>query len=331
MFYRKPFVLLSLIVLVVATLALASLALNRVVSSTKTPEQQPKQSRQKSQRQVKNLDQPRQHTENSTQEENLAVSPNQAFAISSEPYDPYMLSPEPQVFAVLDAKTGNHLRRIPVFWAARYVASVEWINDRFVAVRGEAGFLTVLDIEAGKQTHNLRGNDFNISPDGTQIVFSHDFNPRYGYIPPEYESNYVLFSLVKRHPTSSRAGDKYSFVNQKVVYPDSFAWDESVWKAYDDLDDRHQIKSTFAWSKDSQKVAFVETHRGKLWLVVLQPKVQGEDVTVDSQKVELGASIDNISLLSWVSNSNQIKVSDDLTTLLVDLDTITVQPVPSDR
>ncbi|MCP9495951.1 MAG: hypothetical protein MSG64_16000 [Pyrinomonadaceae bacterium MAG19_C2-C3] len=262
--------------------------------------------------------------------QHLTSSPDQRYTVYHLPFNPYGTSPKPLTFIAVDNRTGEPIRSIPINWRARTVSSVIWIDGRTVAVLGEAGYLAVFDVEMGEQTHNFGGRNFAISPNGSQVVYTHDFNPNYGYISPEFKSDYVLLGSLKQ-PELTNINDRNDHSDSKVIYPEIISPNKFEQKAFKNLADRHQIKSTLAWSEDSQRIAFVETHQEKLWLVVLQPKVQGEDVTIDSQKVELDSSTDNISSLSWVSNSDQIKVSNDLTTLLVDLNTGTVQPVPSDQ
>lgn len=270
----------------------------------------------------------RQLTRDGKPKEHVLLSPSGDRVIYHAPFDPYKSPPEPPIFTVLDVKTGNTIQQIPVRWVARYVASVEWINDRFVMVRGEGHFLVLLDLKAGKQTHNLFGSDFSLSPDGAKIIFRHDFNPRYGPIPPELKSDYVLLSLAERGPASGQVKSEYDFSNFKVIYPDVLPWGEVEQKRYDDLDKRHQVKSALTWSPDSGMIAFVEAHRQKFWLVVLELRMANNDVAVSQKSFELGPAVGKIQDLSWISGKNQIKVSGDKRTWLMDLSTGTVQAMP---
>ena len=253
------------------------------------------------------------------QRQHLTVSPDRTRAIYHLPFDPYGVSPEPLIFVASDNGTGQTIRKIPVRWPARYVASVEWINDRTVLARGEARYLAVIDVEAGKQTHNLIGANFVPSPDGTQIVFSHDFNPNYGEIPPEYQTDYVLFSLVGRRPASGRINGRYDSTNYRVIYPTSLPWGEVIRKAVENPAERRRIKVPFVWSPDSRRVAFVESQGGKLWLVILGPAGGGEDVAINSRRLELGEIDKNISSISWEPGGGQVIVTVDEMSVPVDV------------
>ncbi len=254
-----------------------------------------------------------------SQRQHLSVSPDRKHAIYHLPFDPYRAAPEPVVFVATDAETGQTIRKIPVRWPARYVASVDWVNNRFVLVRGEGRYLAVLDVEAGRQTHNLIGSNFAPSPDGARIIYSHDFNPRYGEIPPEYRSDYVLFSLTGRRPDSGRVNGRYDSTNYRVIYPTPLPWGEGVRQAVENPADRHHIKSAFAWSPDSRKVAFVESHANKLWLVVLETAEGDGDVTISPHRVELGDVNKSVSSLSWEPDGGRIVVVGDGMSLPIDI------------
>lgn len=253
------------------------------------------------------------------QKQHLTVSPDRKLAIYHLPFDPYRVSPQPVIFVAADNETGKTIEKIPVRWPARYIASVEWVSDHAVLARGEARYLAVLDVEAGQQTHNLIGSNFVPSPDGTQIVYSHDFNPSYGWIPPEYQSDYVLFSLVGRRPESGRISSRYDSTNYRVIYPTPLPWGANTHQAIENPADRHQIKVPFVWSPDSRKVAFVESHAKKLWLVVLEPTEGGDDVAINVHRFELGDVNKNVSSISWESGGSRIIVAGDEMSLLVDI------------
>ncbi|MFN2455321.1 MAG: hypothetical protein ABR577_13990 [Pyrinomonadaceae bacterium] len=278
---------------------------------------------------VKSQKRPRKPAADSKQKQDLVVSQNKSFVVYHDAFDPYKPSREPLVFTVADARTGVPFRSIPVQWSARYISSVKWVNDRYVLVRGEAGFLAVLDVEENRQTHNLSGSNFDLSPDQMQVVYSYDFNPRYGEIPPEYQSDYVLFSLIKRSPASGQVQDRHDSSNYKVIYPDPLSWGEAERRPFNNLNERHQIKGGFAWRADGRNIAFVENYRQRLWLVVLQLDVSNNDVAVSSRRFELGAEATaNIPALIWMPSGIHIKVSGNQTNWLVNLDANTVQSIP---
>jgi hypothetical protein len=316
MVLKRRLVIQATILLAASTLAAATVRHVRRETQL-TPAEQAVRVRAVERRPTKAPEQPPQAAD--TQREHLTVSPDQKRAIYHMPFDPYRARPEPVVFVAADNETGRPIRKIPVRWPARYVASVEWANDRAVLVRGEARYLTVLDIDAGQQTHNLIGYNFALSPDGTQIVYSHDFNPRYGEIPPEYQSDYVLFSLVDRRPDSGRINGRYDSNNYRVIYPTSLPWGEGARQTVESPADRRQIKGTFVWSPDGRQVAFVESQTQKLWLVVLGPTDGVGDIAINSRRFELGDGNRNISSISWAPDGGRITVVGDETSLSFDI------------
>ncbi len=156
-----------------------------------------------------------------TGKQHLTTSPKQQYTIYHLPFNPYGESPKPLTFIAVDNRTGERVRNIPIKWRARTVSAVNWVDERQVAVLGEAGYLAVFDVETGEQTHNLKGRNFTISPNGSQVVYSHDFNPNYGYIPPEFESDYVLLSSL-RQPGLAHIKDRNDYSDSKVIYPEGF-------------------------------------------------------------------------------------------------------------
>jgi hypothetical protein len=267
----------------------------------------------------------RQLTHDGKPKEHVMVSPSGNRIVYHAPFDPYKSPPERPIFTVLDRKTGNVGQQIPIYWPARVVESVEWISDGIIMVRGEGRFLAVLNLKVGKQTHNLIGSDFTLSPDATMIVFRHDFNPRYGPIAPESRSDSVLLSLIENGPTSGRVESRFDSSNFKVIYPDLLAWGEVEQKRYENLDERHQIKSTFVWSPDSHKAAFVEVHQQRYWLISLRLDRMNGDVAVSHKSFDLGPPVGKILALSW-SEKNQVTISGEKTTWLIDVETGTMQP-----
>lgn len=263
-----------------------------------------------------------------TDKQHLTISPDQKYAVYHLPFDPYGRSTEPLIFVATDNRTGETLRKIPIEWRARTVSAVDWINDHQISVLGEAGYLAILDIEAGEQTHNLRGRDFAISPDGGRVIYSHDFNPKYGYIPPEFESDYVLLSFIMQ-PSSEPIGERKDRSEFHVIYPGVSAVNGFERKAYENLDERHRIKSNFAWSADSRSVAFVEVHQQKPWLIVLQPAISGESISSDFQKIALKVPTDAVAAtVTWSPDGSAVQVSAGETTLSVNLKAGVVQPPP---
>jgi hypothetical protein len=268
------------------------------------------------------------HLTGRSQEQHKSISPNRKRAIYHLPFDPYQATREPVIFVVSDNERGELRRKIPVHWSARYVSSVTWVNERTVIAQGEARYLAVIDVDNGEQTHNLVGSNFTLSPDGTLIIYSHDFNPRYGRIPSEFQSDYVLLSSVSRESSAARVSDRFDSGDYRVVYPTTLAKGEVARAAVKDPADRHQIKASFAWSEDSRRVAFVESQGEKLWLVVLDPVLSNSHITVKIRRFDLGDDDQRRLSVLWESDGNLIRVAGGEISLLVNTQTGTILPVP---
>jgi len=314
---RERFLFQYVTVFVVVTLALAAINQNRKEIQIELHDQEI-YTREPS-------GQLRQLTKDGKPKEHVVVSPSGERLIYHATFDPYKLPPEPVTFSILDIKTGKKIKEVLVKWAARFVSSVEWINKQFVMVRGESGFLAILNLETGRQTHNLFGSDFSLSPDGTKIVYRHDFNPRYGAIPPEYESDYVLLSLVERDPTIGQKAGEVESANFKVIYPELQAWGEVKRKAYYDPDKQHHIQSSFSWSPDSRDLALIEANRRRFQLVVLEIETVNGDVAISRKRFDLGPAVGKILGISWISGNHQVKASSDKANWVIDLKAGTVQ------
>lgn len=250
------------------------------------------------------------------------VSPSGNHVAYHDPFDPYKKFPEPLIFRIADTKEPNNVLKIPVAWPARYVSSVQWIDDGFVLVRGEEAFLAILNARLGKQTHSLVGYSFAVSPDKTKIVYRYDLNPLRGDIPPAHQSDYVLFTSI-----DDSSGSRSPKTNYKIIYPDSLPWGALEQKLYSDLDGRHHLNSDLVWSPNSQMIAFVERNQRRLWLTILKLEVGGNDVSIDPMRLELGTPNESKYVVSWNENK-QVKVSVDDTSLLIDLVAGTVTSLP---
>ncbi len=256
-------------------------------------------------------------TKNTNQ--HLTASPTGQHFVYHSYFDPYKSSPESPMFTIVERKTGKKTQ-IPIHWSARYVASVNWLDDRFVLVHGEGAFFAILDVIRGQQTHDLVGAGFSISPDEAKLVYHYNFNPLRGYVPPERQSDNVLLALVQRPAGSQSPGNNY-----KVVYPTMLNWGEPAQKNYSDLEDRHQLRGSLAWSPDSSMIAFVEFNRRKLWLVVLELQTSNEDVSVGAKRFDLGVvSREGETKISWSPTLTKIQVGTDDANWLVDLRSGTV-------
>lgn len=122
-------------------------------------------------------------------------SPSGRHLVYYGPYDPYRAKPDSPLFTVVDLAEKTDVP-VAVEWPARYVSSVDWIDDHFVLAKGEGAFLAIIDVASGRQTHSLVGYDFTVAPNNAALVFRYDFNPLRGEISPYRQSDYVLLSYL---------------------------------------------------------------------------------------------------------------------------------------
>lgn len=263
----------------------------------------------------------RQLTHDGKPKEHATLSPAKDRVIYHGHFDPYKSPPEPVILTVLDLETGNLVQQVSVNWSARFVTDVKWVKDYLVLVQGEGSFLAVVNLRLGKQTHQLVGSDFSLSPDGAIIIFHHDFNPRYGAVPPQFDSDYVLLSLTERESSSGLPGENF-----RIIYPDLLGWGEVERKNFRDLKDRHHIKNAFFWSPDSRSIAFTETHQQKCFLVVLGLDRVNEDVAIRRITFEVGPADTSIDDLSWMPDGKVIKMRANDTDRFFDSGVGKVQP-----
>lgn len=244
-------------------------------------------------------------------------SPSGRHLVYYGPYDPYGNKPGAPIFTVVDIAKKTNIQ-VPIEWPARYVSSVDWIDDRFILARGERAFLAVIDVTTGKQTHSLVGYNFTVAPNNAALVFRYDFNPLKGEISPYRQSDYVLLTYL-----GDGLGIRSLRGNYRVIYPEYFDWGTAAGKLYPEPDSRHQIVSTFAWSADSKKVAFAENNESALWVVVLTLS------TIDDRPITTRLRLDfekkGRANLSWLS-SNKIRVTSGNTNWTVDIDSGSVIP-----
>ena len=238
-------------------------------------------------------------------------SPSGRHLVYYGPYDPYKAKPDVPLFTVVDTaeKTDVH---VAVEWPARYVSSVDWIDDHFVLARGEGAFLAIIDVASGRQTHSLVGYNFTVAPNNAALVFRYDFNPLRGEISPYRQSDYVLLTSL---------GDSHGFRsprdNYRIVYPEYFNWGIAAEKLYPEPDTRHQFVSTFAWSADSKKVGFAENNDRALWITVLTCNTL-DDTRPIATRLKLDAARKTANL-SWLSRS-KIRVTSGSASWIVDID-----------
>jgi hypothetical protein len=234
------------------------------------------------------------------------------------PYDPYKAKPDGPLFTVVDTAEKTDVQ-VAVEWPARYVSSVDWIDDHFLLAKGEGAFLAVIDVASGRQTHSLVGYNFTVAPNNAALVFRYDFNPLRGEISPYRQSDYVLLTLLGDSRGSRSPRDNY-----RVVYPEYFDWGMAAGKLYPEPDTRHQIVSTFAWSADSKKVGFSENHEQALWITVLTFSTLDDSRPI-ATRLKLDVENRKTANLSWLSSS-KIRVKSGSANWIVDIDARSVVP-----
>ncbi|HXF04464.1 MAG TPA: hypothetical protein VNM72_03505 [Blastocatellia bacterium] len=266
----------------------------------------------------------RQLTRDGSVKEHVTVSPMMRKVVYSRPWTAYGMEATLPTFVVVDLETGEKVREIrPTLWLSRVISSVKWIDERFLMVRGE--FVVIFDVESGKQTHHLYADAyFALSPDGRMMVFVRGRLPRYGYKPPQDESDEIMLSVI-----GVELPLKEMRINAaaRAIYPELRPWGETEDRWYEDLSERHQVKSGSFWSAESREVAFVEEHRGGFWLVVLALDVRGSEVGVAPRAFKLGEKL-GVTAVEWVGDRRAIRVRAKEVVYVVDLERGTVQ-VPS--
>ena len=260
----------------------------------------------------------RQLTHDGAPKEHVIVSPAGQKVVYNRPWTAYGMEAKPPVFVVLDLESGRELREIqPTVWLSRFISEVVWIDERFLMVVGE--FVAVFDVEGGKQTHFLHGGRFTLSPDRKKIVFLKGRLPLYGYIPPEYESDEIMLAVVE-----SGVSAKGINSTARAVYPELRPWGDLEDRRYEELNERHQMRSGLFWSPDSRKVAFVEEHRRVFWLVVLALDVKDSEVKAVPRRFKLAEKMGEVSGIEWTEDHQAIKVIAQEGTYVVDLEKGTV-------
>lgn len=245
-------------------------------------------------------------------------SPSGRHVVYYGPYDPYKAKPDGPLFTVVDTAEKTDVQ-VAVEWPARYVKSVDWIDDHFVLAKGEGAFLAIIDVASGRQTHSLIGKNFSVAPNSAALVYRFDFNPIRGEISPNRQSDYVLLTYL-----SDSRGLRSPEDNYRVVYPEFFDWGIAAGKLYPEPDTRHQFVSTFAWSADSKKVAFAENNEQAMWITVLTFNPL-EDSRPIPTRLKLDAEKGKTANLSWLSSS-KIRVTSDSGNWIVDIDARSVVP-----
>ena len=232
------------------------------------------------------------------------------------PYDSYRTKPDPLLFTIVDtvAKSDVH---VPIEWPARYVSSVDWIDDSFLLVRGEGAFLAIIDVSSGRQTHSLIGHDFSVAPNNAALIYRYDFNPLKGEISAYLQSDYVLLTSL-----GVSRGLRSPKNNYRVVYPEYLNWGTPGEKLYPKPNTRHHVVSEFAWSADSKRLAFAENTEHGLWVTMLN-FITLHDMRPIATRFKLDVETKETVNLSWLSLS-EIRVTSGNANWTIDVGSRTV-------
>lgn len=258
--------------------------------------------------------------------EDALLSPDGAKVIY---HDGFKQNKSPSMtLTVLDAQTGEVIRKIQLDIPGQFLIFVDWFDNRRVVVQTSNNY-TIFDVESGRKIHNIfcvPPGLASLSPDRRIIVFQETGGLRGAGSPPEYHSDYVRLALIEKAPPG---GKSYDYSVYMTIYPEVTSWGKFEFKRYDDLNERHHIKSALVWSRNSENVAFVEEHRGKFWLVVLDVIVKDEAVTSTHKRIELLGLAEevkelipgqNIRGVEWLRDGKTIKVVSRKSTWLANIE-----------
>jgi len=166
----------------------------------------------------------------------------------------------------------------------------------------------ILDIQEGKQIHNLWGHNFSLAPNKRFLLFIRG-TPRI-YLREEYKfllNDYVMLAFVEKGQPVTRENVS-SNLTAMTVYPEISPFGEMVERSYRDLHERHFIKSGFSWSPDSRRVAFVEEHRRAFYLVVLDLDVRDSEVRSVPRTFRLAEKLGEVTAVEWVGEERVVRV-----------------------
>lgn len=256
--------------------------------------------------------------------EDVLLSPDESEVIY---HDGFKQNRSPSLtLTVLDAQTGRVKRKIPLDIASKFLIFVDWLDSRHVVIQTSSKY-TIVDIKNGRIIHQLScalPGLAALSPDRRLIVFQIT-GGGHG-VPPEYASDYVRLALVEKGPPQ---GKIYDYSLYMGIYPEVVSGEKFEFKRYDDLAERHLIRSALVWARDGRKVAFVEEQRGKFWLVVLTVVVKGETVTATHKRIELVGLAEEVKdlllgpyvrIVEWMPDDKTIKVVTHHSAWLADLE-----------
>jgi len=182
---------------------------------------------------------------------------------------------------VIDVQDPASKKDVHLDLALQSLISMEWLNEHYFALVGETNSkndsYAILDPKMGGVIAELVGCGFHLSPDRLALAYR-SFIPRGA--PTEFNSHYIeLFDLRDREPAPRHEGRRYA----QVLYPD-----HDPDKPFDNLDERHFVRSNLAWSPDSRSIAFVENHQRTLSVLVLDLRQGAGGIKVSNvRKFEL--------------------------------------------
>ncbi len=208
---------------------------------------------------------------------------------------------------------------------SRFVDTVEWVDSRLVLIAGDRCGV-VVDTADGKLLHKILGSRLAVSPDRNTIAFL-EFHPNGtpDYVPDEV---HLLWLAPGKMPAGGNV-EKIDDRTLRIFPPDPR---QILLKAYEDKKPAPGIESGFLWFSDNRLLAFVESHLGKRWLVLLHLNMAGDTLTADHQRLELPVPADEPLTreprLQWTQQDRQVTYATGSRTVTVNLPWTSTEPHP---
>jgi len=222
-------------------------------------------------------------------------SPDGSRVLVHPPYDPYGHEPEPATFEFRDARTGDSLTVVESTDVGRFVSSIDWLDQRWVLVRGEGILYVILDSKQGKVESHFLGERLEASADRHGLAFIQPEMPLRGPRPPSPGPVRVAVAWL-----SKKDGDEGWRVRR--VYPTVTGV-----SAPKRGQGEGRLISGFAWASGANKLAFVYARDSGAELVTVGlPSEKEKEPVVSRQR--LPAEFPNVRELRWKSDQKSLVI-----------------------
>ncbi len=237
--------------------------------------------------------------------QSIRVSPSRqklvysmTFAQGSNPLGPLIVK-------VWSPSLTNKLREIQLPTYARFIDNVEWMDDRYVFVSGDANGI-VVDSEGGGATQNLwgkflGGKAFFLSPDRHKIIYAEGM----GRVPSDHVSDVAEVAVLGKGLAPSEEPRGLEAGVSEIYPPKS---DPTRGTPTPIPGRRHTFLSGFLWFSDSTRVSFVEEEDGAVWLVTLTQQVSGPSVPARHERFSLRVHPGKVEAFSWLKPDQELQV-----------------------